>query len=226
MKRRRIRFDQVVAAAVAVAIHALPIWGLALHKQAPAFAPEPAMTVSLVEAPPRQNPQSPPPIILPGSRHPLEAPAEIAQTKASALSTGAKPEPVGELTSLEPRSQQPTVGRTMVPLQTMISKPEDDLHSDYGQRVWAHLAAHAPSAPLSSGTAWVQFSLDESGALLSVRLGRSSGRPVFDRACLASIRAAQPFPQPPPGISRAGLIFEVPITAPVRTGGALKIGPR
>lgn len=183
------------------------------------------MTVSLVKAPPRQNPQSPPPIILPGSRHPLEAPAEIAQTKAPALSTGAKPEPVGELTSLEPLSQQPAVGRTMVPLQTMI-KPEDDLHSDYGQRVWAHLAAHAPSAPLSSGTAWVKFSLDESGALLSVRLGRSSGRPVFDRACLASIRAAQPFPQPPPGISRAGLIFEVPITAPVRTGGALKIGPR
>ena len=94
------------------------------------------------------------------------------------------------------------------------------------QELTAHLAAHAPSVPLSSGTAWVKFSLDESGALLSVRLGRSSGRPVFDRACLASIRAAQPFPQPPPGISRAGLIFEVPITAPVRTGGALKIGPR
>ena len=226
MKRRRIRLEQVVAAGVAIDFHALPICGLALHKQAPAFAPEPAMTVSLVEAPLRQNPQSPPPIILPGSRHPLEAPAEIAQTKASALSTRAKPGPVGELTSLEPRSQQPTVERAMVPLQTMISKPEDDLYSDYGQRVWAHLAAHAPSVPLSSGTAWVKFSLDESGALLSVRLGRSSGRPVFDRACLASIRAAQPFPQPPPGISRAGLIFEVPITAPVRTGGALKIGPR
>lgn len=218
MKRRRIRLEQVVAAGVAIAFHALPICGLALHKQAPAFAPEPAMTVSLVEAPPRQTARWPATFVIrPNSPPNSQVSTAIPQIEASAPSIGARLEPAGELTSLEPPSPQPVAGGTITPLPTTISKPEEDLGSDYGRRVWAHLAVHAPSAPPGAGTAWVSFSLDESGALLGLRLDRSSGRPVFDRACMASVRAAQPFPKPPRGISRAGLGFQVPITVPERT---------
>lgn len=220
MKRRRIRLEQLVAAGVAIAFHALPIWGLALHKQAPAPAPapEPAMTVSLVDAPPRQTARWPATFVIrPNSPPSSQASTAIPQIEASAPSSDARLEPFAEATSLEPPSPQPVAGRTMAPLPTTISKLEEDLGSDYGRRVWSHLAAHAPSAPPGAGTAWVSFSLDESGALLSLRLGRSSGRPVFDRACMASVRAAQPFPKPPRGISRAGLVFQVPITVPERT---------
>ena len=59
----------------------------------------------------------------------------------------------------------------------------------------------------------VMFGLDEGGAILFVRLARSSGRPAFDRACLASVRAAGPLPTPPVGTPREELVFTAPIQA-------------
>lgn len=89
----------------------------------------------------------------------------------------------------------------------------EDRLVDYRRRLWAHLAAHAPAAPAGSGTVSVVFGVDARGALLFARLARSSGRPAFDRAGLASVRAAVPLPAPPEGIDPADLVFTVPIRA-------------
>jgi len=59
------------------------------------------------------------------------------------------------------------------------------------------------------GIAYVRFSIDAAGNVLSVRLARSSGHPELDREVLSLVRRASPVPAPPLGVNRN-------ITAPVR----------
>lgn len=81
-------------------------------------------------------------------------------------------------------------------------------------RLLAHLERRKryPSASRSrgeQGTAYVRFSIDTSGNVLSVRLARSSGYPTLDEEVLAMVRRASPVPTPPQGVNRN-------ITVPVR----------
>jgi len=105
-----------------------------------------------------------------------------------------------------------TAAATAAPALPVAPSPADPME-DYRRAVWARLAAHAPAAAPGSGVARVRIALTPGGALASARLARSSGRPAFDRACLASVRAAAPFPAAPAGADRASLVFEVPIRA-------------
>lgn len=62
-----------------------------------------------------------------------------------------------------------------------------------------------------SGTVTVGFTLDRRGAVLDVRLVRSSGRPELDAAAVSQIRATQPFPRPAPGATWRRRSFDVQI---------------
>lgn len=82
----------------------------------------------------------------------------------------------------------------------------------------SHLMAHLerrkkyPSAARSrgeQGTAYVRFSIDANGNVLSASLARSSGFPELDSEVVALVRRASPVPAPPAGENRT-------ITAPVR----------
>ena len=53
------------------------------------------------------------------------------------------------------------------------------------------------------GSAGIAFTLDEHGALLSVRLAVSSGIAKLDEEALAIVRKAAPFPAPPEGAQRS-----------------------
>jgi len=57
------------------------------------------------------------------------------------------------------------------------------------------------------GTAYLRFSLDRGGRVLSARLERSSGFPLLDEEVLALIQRAQPLPPPPTEV--AGERFEL-----------------
>ncbi len=81
-------------------------------------------------------------------------------------------------------------------------------------RLMAHLERRKkyPSAARSrgeQGTAYVRFSIDGNGNVLSASLARSSGFPELDSEVVALVRRASPVPAPPPGENRI-------ITAPVR----------
>lgn len=81
-------------------------------------------------------------------------------------------------------------------------------------RLMAHLERRKkyPSAARSrgeQGTAYVRFSIDANGNVLSASLARSSGFPELDSEVVALVRRASPVPAPPPGENRT-------ITAPVR----------
>ncbi len=55
----------------------------------------------------------------------------------------------------------------------------------------------------AKGTATIGFVLDESGAVASVSLLRSSGEADLDSESLALVRRAAPFPPPPPEVKRS-----------------------
>ena len=55
----------------------------------------------------------------------------------------------------------------------------------------------------AKGTATIRFVLDETGAVASVSLLRSSGEADLDSESVALVRRAAPFPPPPPGVKRS-----------------------
>ncbi|MBN9243903.1 MAG: TonB family protein [Mesorhizobium sp.] len=62
-----------------------------------------------------------------------------------------------------------------------------------------------------SGTAAVAFTVDASGGASSIRLAKTSGKPQLDRAALAAVRRASPFPPIPPEANRRNWSFVVPV---------------
>ena len=84
--------------------------------------------------------------------------------------------------------------------------------SNWRSLIAARLRRNKPSgnvASLASGTAVVAFRIASNGAARSVRLVKSAGHSALDRAALATVRRASPFPPPPPGAGRA---FRVPVS--------------
>jgi periplasmic protein TonB len=55
----------------------------------------------------------------------------------------------------------------------------------------------------AKGTSTIEFVLDETGAVASVSLLRSSGEADLDSESVALVRRAAPFPPPPPGVKRS-----------------------
>jgi protein TonB len=226
MRTRGIPLEQAVAVGASVAAHMIAALALVISKTAPAPAPERAVVVSLIDAWALMAPEPAPAsaartLPSPRRRSPASTPPSAQMAKAQTRG----PEPRGDVTPAavavwaSPSSSSPqTATAQPIAAPAPVSTPVDDPLVDYRRRVWAHLAAHAPSAPSGSGVARVRFSLDEAGRVLFVRLVRSSGHPEFDRACLASIRGAQPLPRPPNGITRDDLVFEVPIKAAEHSG--------
>jgi protein TonB len=72
----------------------------------------------------------------------------------------------------------------------------------YAAKVWAALARHKLKHVGARGGATVSFVIGASGTLVDLRLHRSSGIARLDRAALATVRSAAPFPPPPPGAGR------------------------
>jgi protein TonB len=61
------------------------------------------------------------------------------------------------------------------------------------------------------GEVHVSFTVNQSGGVASVRLARSSGSPVLDKAALDTVRRAAPFPPIPEGAGRSSWPFTVPL---------------
>ncbi|MPZ56214.1 MAG: TonB family protein [Rhizobiales bacterium] len=90
--------------------------------------------------------------------------------------------------------------------------------ANYHGRVAAHLARHKrfPAAARrrgEHGNAGIDFSIDGSGRVVSVRITRSSGFASLDQAAEAMVWRASPFPTPP---NRAPRRFSVPVSYAIR----------
>lgn len=82
--------------------------------------------------------------------------------------------------------------------------------SNYPGLVMRHLARVPRPRAEARGAALVQFMIADGGRLASVGLARSSGSAGLDRAALAVVQNAAPFPAPPSGARRS---FSVEIRA-------------
>jgi|GEM_PF-3179596 len=83
--------------------------------------------------------------------------------------------------------------------------------SNYRGRVQSHLARYKRKVGSSRGRVVVSFSLARSGGVRGVRVVRSSGSGVLDRAAVAMVKRASPFPHIPAG-GPSSMRFSVPIS--------------
>ena len=80
--------------------------------------------------------------------------------------------------------------------------------SNYPGKVYAKVARTRQRNAGGSGVAHVRFIVGASGQATGVSIARSSGNSRIDRAALALVKRAAPFPKPPPG---ARTRFVIPI---------------
>jgi len=80
--------------------------------------------------------------------------------------------------------------------------------SNYPGKVYAKIARTRQKNAGGRGVAHVSFSVTSSGQAARVSVARSSGNARIDRAALAHVKRAAPFPKPPPG---ARTRFVIPI---------------
>ena len=67
-----------------------------------------------------------------------------------------------------------------------------------------------------TGVAEVAFTIDRLGAVVESRVAHTSGFAALDQEAIATVKRAQPFPQPPPHLLGATFEFTVPIRFRIR----------
>lgn len=221
--RRQTKWGAGVAASVL--LHAVPLvimGGFLASRQAPPMPPEVVFEVELVrlQAPPRPPSEKPPGPVQD------EAPAQQAMPKPRLqpriqTSATADVEPL----PAPPPDPQVAVASQSVPAPETTAPPSRPAppasSAATTARTWeglllAHLEqrkrypAEARARRLQ-GVAYVRFSMDRQGRVLSAELERSSGHPTLDREAVALLRRAQPLPKPPPEVTGAHISLSVPI---------------
>ncbi|UKJ77864.1 energy transducer TonB family protein [Azospirillum brasilense] len=164
----------------------------------PEVAPEPVPPV--VEPIPEPTPEPPPP----PPPKPLPKPASKPPVKAA-------PKPQAAPTA--PPSPSPIAGtgtgRDAAAAVEAVSASRGAM-VDYGARVWAWIGRHKPEKVVGGGQATVKLTLGTAGEVLDASILTSSGDEALDRAALAAVRKASPFPLPPPGLAAEDRVFSVP----------------
>lgn len=211
--------------AASLLLHGVPlvmIGGFLASRPVPPIPPEVVFEVELVrlQAPPRPPSEKPPGPVQD------EAPAQQATPKPrlqSRIQTSAIAD-VEPLTAPPPDPQVEVASQSVPAPETTAppSRPAPPAASAATTaRTWeglllAHLEqrkrypAEARARRLQ-GVAYVRFSMDRQGRVLSAELERSSGHPALDREVVALLRRAQPLPKPPPEIAGDPVSLSVPI---------------
>jgi protein TonB len=152
--------------------------------------------------PPARSVEPPPPA--------TEKPSDIAS--GAVASSQLPPLGAGTNTDTSP-SRQAGIRSEAEPtaIEAVPQKPpEDKIRALYAQRLWRHIAARRPSGTHIPGTAIVTFAMTSDGSLKALSLARSSGNAMLDRLALRTVRAAAPFPVPPPELQGADMAFSLP----------------
>jgi len=183
---------------------------------------DPAIVAEIVSAPPPVAPAEPslPPEAVPlrpVSPRPAAARPQRVATAAPPVKPAPAPVGAGEADPLAPDSALASIGpasESVVPTDSAPVPPgraDEDAVRRYAEAVWTHLLAHRPRGVRLRGTVLLAFTLSRDGSVTGAAIARSSGEDVLDRAVLAGLAAAAPFPPPPAAIGDAALSFTVPV---------------
>ncbi len=188
-------------------------------------APTEQVPAAKSEAAPKDQPPSPEPQDQP---FPVEKPEIAAPPRVPSPPESAEPPVAAKLP--EPQAAPPPVAaapaqEAMAPAgsQTPVADAPA-FQSEAARRRAAHALSRWQQALLSrlegartaarsdgeTGTVTLAFTIDRQGRLVGSRIAHASGSPRLDRAALALLGRAAPFPPPPPG-SDDTLSFTVPI---------------
>ncbi|WP_257166086.1 TonB family protein [Bradyrhizobium sp. SRS-191] len=185
-------------------------------------SPDPAPQVALAPEPPRADdvvlPPPPPPKPVeakPPEPKPAPAPERVERkpvdhkdTKEKAEKRSAPPKPAAPAAAARPSrvASAPNPGENSVGAR--------EAQASWNAEVAASIrraAAYPSDGNGASGTVMVGVVVDRNGRLLSRRLAGSSGSPALDRAAMAIIERAAPFPRFPPAMTQAQVSRTVPL---------------
>jgi periplasmic protein TonB len=128
-----------------------------------------------------------------------KAPVMTADDGPEAAATG--PEETSSITAADSdvsRLRKAGPKSTQLPSKKRVATPNQAVPRSYAATVRSRLASHKP-ANANLGGAMVSFAIGADGRLKSARVVRSSGNTQADKAALATVRRAAPFPKPPSG---------------------------
>jgi len=232
------RRDAIIVAALvhAAAIAALLIPWPSPFAPAPAPPPIPVSLVMEPPAPPAAQPKPPP-----QTTHDLESgPDQVTsappQAQAKGPEAAPKPQPedekaaVAEPPKTKPSPAAPQTARPKEAARETVPKPElgavnrapgdiDRMGDPYLNRLWALIESHRtyPANAIGSlglrleGTVTYLIQVSPTGALLAMRLERSSGANVLDDTARKMIEEAAPFPPLPGNFPSDGVVLSVTI---------------
>lgn len=86
------------------------------------------------------------------------------------------------------------------------------LRDRYADLLWRHIAARRPQGIRLSGEAELVFTVDRSGAVSEIAIGRSSGNAMLDRLALRTVQRAAPMPAPPEALGKGPFRFTIAVT--------------
>jgi protein TonB len=181
----------------------------------PEVAPPPDLPIALPEVALTPEPAvaiPPPPKAKPPERKPVQRRAEkIPAPPIAAPPVVAPPQPVEPLSS---PAAPPAAPVTSAP-------PSADALTNFQTLLLAQLN-RAKRYPVpaqrrrAQGVAYLRFTMDRSGKVLTAQLERSSGHGDLDEEVLALIRRADPLPPIPPEIAQGRLELVVPVQFSLR----------
>lgn len=120
------------------------------------------------------------------------------QQQADLTVPKAEPKPIDEP---KPETPPPAPETRAPPKSERVGRFTEAASNAYDARVAGHLRRfirYPMEARGASGTVVIRFELNRAGDVIGSEIKRSSGKAVFDRAALAIVRRASPFPPFPP----------------------------
>jgi len=212
--REKHRWSGSFAAIVGIHVAAALLFIAWRNLVPPPDAPPPAIMIDMAPLPaPKPLPPPPAPKIRPPEPKPVQKPVQkpvllkeelpVAPSEAE-LEAAPKPAP--------PVQSAPAATTTPAPSPAASAAAK----ASYEALLIAHLDKHKRYPPEArmrrhQGTAYIQFTMDRQGKVLSYKLYRGSNYQSLDDEVLALIVRAQPLPPIPPDRPEQTLDFVVPV---------------
>lgn len=112
-----------------------------------------------------------------------------------------------------PSSSSPMASALDAPPSVTVEEAQNLARQQYMTQLWSHLARFRPPRIRGHGTASISFTLSADGALLEARLSIASNNHALNRAALATVRKAAPFPPLPRELTPGPCRFEIAFDA-------------
>jgi len=200
-----------------LALHAVLLAAVAVQlssrQEEPASTDVKPITVLLVHPPAKVESSS---ARLPIASGPRRLPVEPAANAADGSLPLLDVTQGGDADEREPAitpSPQPNVrslATTATRVDMVTPTPEvSNLRDEYAQRLWQRIEARRPRGTRLKGETNLTFSVDRSGALISLSITKTSGNKQLDLLATRAVRTTAPFPAPPAQLGDADLQFSL-----------------